>query len=334
MITIRGLLKSYGTTFTLRVDGLDVCGGKITALLGPNGAGKTTLLRLIAGIEAADRGTISLDGMNLQPGGEVPLAWRRRVTMVMQEPYLFSGTVLENVAYGLKVRGIQQSRYERKLKDILEELGIRSCMHRKVESLSGGEAKRIALARALVLDPGILLLDEPTSNVDRDNVGRVEQFIRALGGRSGLMVMLATHNLEQAYRLANDVVSIIGGKIVPSQPENVFEGTVLGTRNGLKLVSLRGGLQLEVDTALSGRVHLTIDPTDIIVSRNSLASSARNSVYGKLVSLRTHGNRVRLTVSAGVELDVIVTQKSYRELELHPGDMVYLTFKSTAVKVF
>jgi ABC-type Fe3+/spermidine/putrescine transport system ATPase subunit len=199
MITIRGLLKSYGTTFTLSVDGLDIGGGKITALLGPNGAGKTTLLRLIAGIESADRGTISLDGMNLQPGGEVPLAWRRRVTMVMQEPYLFSGTVLENVAYGLKVRGIQQSRYERKLKDILEELGIRSCMHRKVESLSGGEAKRIALARALVLDPGILLLDEPTSNVDRDNVGRVEQFIRALGGRSGLMVMLATHNLEQAY---------------------------------------------------------------------------------------------------------------------------------------
>ncbi len=334
MIRIRELVKSYGSSFKLTVGDLKIKEGKITALLGPNGSGKSTLLKLIAGIERADVGTIGFNGTEIHPKSEVPVSWRRLVTMVMQEPYLFGGTVFDNTAYGLKVRGESPSVYGRKIKDILDRVGLLKYENRKVWQLSGGEAKRTALARSLVLESRILLLDEPTANIDRENVGLIEQLIRSLSGKTGLTVVIATHNLEQAYRLADEVISIIGGNVVPAHPENVFEGTVKESRNGLKIVSLKGGLELEIDTPLSGGVHLAIDPTNIIVSREKLASSARNSISGRLVTISAHRNRVRLTVNAGVDFDVIVTEKSYREMALNPGDTVYLTFKTTTVKAF
>lgn len=334
MLRIQGLRKSYNGNFTLSVNELEIGSGKITAILGPNGSGKSTLLRIIAGIERPDMGTVSFNGSEIGAGANASIAWRRMVTMVMQTPYLFSGSVIENVAYGLRLRGVPHHSRSQRASDALRNAGLEGYELRMVRELSGGEAQRVSLTRALVLEPAVLLLDEPTANIDRQNVARAESQITSLSGRKGLTVIIATHYLEQAYRLANDVVSIIDGRIVPAGPENVFQGDVKEAENGLKIVSLPGGDMIEVDTPLSGRVHLAIDPSDIIVSRRKLASSARNSLAGTLHTIATHGNRVRLTVAAGIDITVIMTKKSYGEMHLHPGETICLTFKTTAVKVF
>jgi len=334
MLRIEGLAKSYGSAFTLAVDQLEIADGTITALLGPNGSGKSTLLSLIAGLRRADRGSISIEGMALQPASAAPVEWRRAVTMVTQKPFLFHGTVDENVGYGLRFRGTPRAARADRIDRALKHAGIEGFGLREARELSDGEAQMVAIARALVVEPRLLLLDEPTANIDRDNAARLELLIASLSGINNLTVVFATHNLEQAYRLSTRVVPIMRGRPVQAHPENIFRGTVTGERNGLKIIALRRGVEIETETPLSGSVHVAIDPTDIIVSRMELHSSARNSLAGRLVSASTHDHRVRLMVNAGVEFAVLVTEQSFREMALHPGEIVYLTFKSTAVKVF
>jgi tungstate transport system ATP-binding protein len=334
VIKIEGLNKSYGGDFVLDIPSLEFREATITAVLGPNGAGKSTLLGIIAGIETADRGTISLDGMVLRAGDDAGVSWRRAVTMVAQKPFLFIGTVSDNVGYGLKVRRVPRARRETKIRDVLAHAGLDGYESRPARTLSGGEAQLVALARALVLEPRVLLLDEQTAHIDRDNAGRIEGLISSLGGSGDLTVICATHNHDQAYRLSGRVLSLMGGTIVEAPPENVFRGTAEESGEGLKLVTLRNGVRLEADTPLSGHVHLSIDPAAIIVSHGRITSSARNSFEGRLVAAAVCGHRVRLTVDAGVEFSVLVTEASFRDMGLQPGDPVHLTFKTTAVKVF
>jgi len=334
MIRIEGLTKSYDSGFILDVGDRVFPTGKITAVLGPNGSGKSTLLRLIAGIESADSGRIGMDGMTVTAGSPPPDGWRRAVTMVMQKPFMFSGSVATNVGFGLKLRGVSRRRRAHEIDENLQRIGLTGWNLRNARELSEGEAQMVALARALALDTRVLLLDEPTAHVDRDNARFLENLIASLGSVTGTTVILATHNLEQAYRLSGEVVSLIGGKLVEVHPENVFIGAAERSREGLTRITLRGGARIEADTPLSGRVHVAIDPTDIIVSREKLLSSARNCLPGRLVSATSLGNLVRLSADAGAEFSVLVTENSFREMGLHPGDMVYLTFKSTAVKVF
>lgn len=334
MLQIEQLVKSYGSAFTLEVEQLEIAEGTITALLGPNGSGKSTLLSLIAGLRPADRGSIRMGSMALGPGSAAPVEWRRAVTMITHKPFLFQGTVEENVGYGLRFRGTPRAARLDRINRALKQAGIEGFGRRKARELSDGEAQMVAVARALVVEPRVLLLDEPTANIDMDNAARLELLIASLSGEKDLTVVFATHNLEQAYRLSTRVVSIIRGRPVPAHPENIFRGTVAGGRDGLKTIALRGGVQIEADTPLSGSVHVAIDPTGIVVSKMELRSSARNSLAGRIVSASAHDHRVRLAVDAGVEFSVLVTEQSFREMALHPGEIVYLTFKSTAVKVF
>jgi len=214
ILRIHNLVKSYGRGFTLTVQRMEVERGTVTAILGSNGSGKSTLLTVIAGINAADRGTISMGGMAIGASSPAPFAWRRAVTMVAQKPYLFRGTVAHNIGYGLYLRGVPRAQREQRISDMLRKIGLEEFARRDARELSGGEAQMVALARALTLDPGILLLDEPTAHVDRDNAARLEQVISTLRAQRELSLLMATHDLAQANRVADRVVSLIDGKVV------------------------------------------------------------------------------------------------------------------------
>lgn len=213
MIVIEDVLKSYGGEFTLSIERLEIGEGGVTALLGPNGSGKSTLLGIVAGIVHADRGTIRMGARELGAGAAAPLRWRRRVTLLAQKPFLFGGTVHENLSWGLRIRGIPRNLREEKIARALSGMGLDGFARRNARALSGGEAQMVALARALVLEPRLLLLDEPTAHIDRDNAARVEGLIRALGGKGRPTVILATHNLAQARRLASSVISLAEGRL-------------------------------------------------------------------------------------------------------------------------
>ncbi|MEW5871832.1 MAG: phosphate ABC transporter ATP-binding protein [Chloroflexota bacterium] len=209
---VRDLQKNYNERTVLALESLDVYPGEILALVGPSGAGKSTLLRLLNFLEAPSQGFIEFQGARFEPGQEMPLAQRRRVTTVFQRPMLLNQSVIDNVTYGLRLRG------ERKALDLarqaLTQVGLEGMQGQRARSLSGGEAQRVALARAIVLKPAVLLLDEPTANLDPYNVGLIEDIVRQANRRQEVTVVLVTHNVFQARRLAHRVAFLLSGKLV------------------------------------------------------------------------------------------------------------------------
>lgn len=217
--------KVYNGRQTLALDTLEIARGEILALVGPSGAGKSTLLRLLNFLEEPSAGTISFEGQEYGPGRSAPLSVRRRVTTVFQRPVLLQRSVEANIGYGLHLRGKSRGAgLAQHIERTLQEVGLAGLAKAQARTLSGGEAQRVALARAMVLEPDALLLDEPTANLDPYNVGLIEQIVRRLNQEHGTTIVLVTHNVFQAHRLASRVALLLEGRIVEVQDvRNFFE---------------------------------------------------------------------------------------------------------------
>jgi len=209
---LRNVTKAYNDRSVLQVDQLDIRQGEILALVGPSGAGKSTLLRLLNFLEPPTSGRIHFLETEFGPGQSMPLSLRRRVTTVFQTPLLLNRSVRNNVIYGLRLRGRRNSA--ELIRATLERVGLTTMEGKGARTLSGGEAQRVALARAMVLQPDVLLLDEPTANLDPYNVGLIEENIKTLNQEQHTTVVLVTHNVFQARRLADRVALLLEGKIV------------------------------------------------------------------------------------------------------------------------
>lgn len=214
--------KVYKGRSILEVDSLEIHAGEIFALVGPSGAGKSTLLRLLNFLEPPSHGSLEFEGKAVSSADEAPLECRRRVTMVFQRPMLLDRSVWENVAYGLRLRGLRDSTAQ--VKAALDEVGLAHLAHQRARTLSGGEAQRVALARAIVLNPRVLLLDEPTANLDPYNVGLIETIVRQINTLHQTTLVLVTHNVFQARRLAARVAFLLEGKVVEvAATEQIFD---------------------------------------------------------------------------------------------------------------
>jgi len=219
---LQGLVKAYNGRCVLQVDELEIFRGEIFALVGPSGAGKSTLLRLLNFLEPPTQGRIHFLGAEFTPDRDMPLSLRRRVTTVFQRPMLLNRSVRDNVAFGINLRGRRDSRQE--IETTLEQVGLGDLGRQKARTLSGGEAQRVALARAMVLRPDVLLLDEPTANLDPYNVGLIEGIVQGLNREHGITLVLVTHNVFQAKRLAQRVALMLEGQIVEiADVETFFE---------------------------------------------------------------------------------------------------------------
>jgi tungstate transport system ATP-binding protein len=203
--------KSYGDCTVLKIAELELAGGDVLCLLGPTGAGKSTLLRLLAGLASPTCGTVRFHGADFN-GSDLPPSIRRRIAMVHQRPHLLTGTVRFNVEYGLRIRGAADRLQQ--VKAVLERLGMQSLAGRSAQTLSGGQVQLVALARALVIKPEVLLLDEPTANLDPARVALVEEVVREMRQEVAMTVVWATHNLFQARRVAKRVGLLWNGQLV------------------------------------------------------------------------------------------------------------------------
>jgi len=221
LIEIRGLFKSFGLSEILRGINLDVEEGRVLALIGPTGSGKTTLLRLIDLLDKPTEGNIFFNGYDIcYLSSKEKLKIRRKMGMVFQKPVMFSASVYENVSYGLKVRGKGNSRLE--IQRALEEVGLSGYESRDAATLSGGEMQRIALARAMVINPEVLLLDEPTANLDLRSAYAVDELIKRLAN-CGRTVIMASHNMTECRKLANKVAVLVDGRITRTgKPEEIL----------------------------------------------------------------------------------------------------------------
>lgn len=213
LVEIEELTKHYGRE-VLNIEHLSLQRGRIYGIMGPSGAGKSTLLRILNLLEPPGSGVIRFDGKPLSGNGRERLALQRKMTMVSQKPVLFKSSVWDNVAFGLKVRGYKKREVRKKVNLLLEQVGLRELSRQHAATLSGGEAQRVALARAVAFEPGLLLLDEPTANLDPANVEIIEKLVLRLNRVTGITIVIVTHNVFQARRIAGEVVFLYEGRVV------------------------------------------------------------------------------------------------------------------------
>jgi tungstate transport system ATP-binding protein len=325
----------YDGRLVLDLDHFAVPAGALVAVVGHNGSGKSTLLRLLALLEAPTEGDVLWDGAPVPR--RPPTMLRRRVTLVEQRPILLRGTVLENIGYGLRVRGIEGSQAYKRTSEVADRLGLLSLLDRRRHELSDGEVQRVAVARALAVRPDVLLLDEPASSADRAATGALYRALAAERAARPLAICIASHQLEDAYRWADDIRALAEGRLSPVTPENLFRVDLAAGTGDTKHARV-GAIQIVVTTDRTGPVVLAVPPTDIFVSREPLPSSARNVLSGRVTRVATHrpggAGGVAVTADVGVELVAIVTAEAARELALAPDAPVVFSFKASAVRVF
>ena len=209
---LRQLTKQYDGRRVLDVNQLDIQRSEILALVGPSGSGKSTLLRLLNFLEPPSSGAIEFLGAPFTPNKLMPLTLRRRVTMVFQRSILLNRSVKANVRYSYRLHGHRNSNGL--IDTTLADVGLADLVQQNARKLSGGEAQRVALARAMVLQPDVLLLDEPTANLDPYNVHMIEEILFRLNQQTGTTLVLVTHNVFQARRLAQRVALILDGRLI------------------------------------------------------------------------------------------------------------------------
>jgi tungstate transport system ATP-binding protein len=337
MLELRGVRHRYDGRLVLDLDHFVVVPGAMIGIVGPNGSGKSTLLRLLALLERPTEGEVLLDGAVVArgPGLRPDARQRRRITLVEQRPVLFRGSVRDNLAFGLRARGARPSAADRVIERVALRLGIGSLLGRRRHELSDGEIQRVAVARALAIEPDVLLLDEPASSADRAATQALYQALDEERRRRSLAICLASHQLEDAYRWADDVRALAEGRLSPVTPENLFRVELADHGGeGLKHVQV-GGIQIAAVTDKAGPAIIAVGPSDIFVSHEPLASSARNVFPGRVVRLaRTREGVVHVTADVGVELVALVTEEAVRGLALAPGSPVVFSFKASAVRVF
>jgi tungstate transport system ATP-binding protein len=212
LFQLRQVRKSYGQRTVLDIPALELYEGETLAVVGPSGAGKNTLLRLLNFLETPDSGVLSAFGYTLSPERPVPLELRRKVTTVFQRPALLRRSVRQNITYGLHLRGKYDEQAH--IDSLLEVTGLLALADSPAHTLSGGEMQRVALVRAAVLRPRVLLLDEPTANLDPYNVGLIEMLLRRLNQEEQTTLVLVTHQLFQAQRLAQRVAFLLDGQLI------------------------------------------------------------------------------------------------------------------------
>ena len=319
-IELSGVRQRYNGRVVLDLPTFTVGAGSQIAIVGHNGSGKSTLLRLLALLERPTEGRVLVDG---------------RVTLVEQRPVLLRGTVRDNIAYGLRARGATAADIREGVATAAERLGIAALLDRTRRDLSEGEVQRVAVARALAVRPDVLLLDEPTSSADRAAALALFAALQDERRQRGVTICLASHQLEDAYRWADDIRTLAEGRLSPATPENLFRVELpSGPRDALKHVRL-GGVTIALLTERSGPAILAIPPEDIVVSAAPLTSSARNEFRGRITRSAQHkGGTVHLTADVGIELVAAVTPDAVADLNLVPGASVVFAFKAASVRVF
>lgn len=353
IIKTNNITQVYEGREVLKNISLSIEKSEVFTIVGPTGSGKTTLIRILDLLEPPRSGEYLFDGIDMLNDNTRQLEARRRMAYVQQRPTIFTASVFDNVACGLRWRRMKPDLVRQKTDSGLELVGMEEYRERNARTLSGGETQRIAIARALVTEPEVLYLDEPTANMDPVSVTKIEEVLSHIIREQKITIIMTTHNMSQAQRMSSRLGVVIGGEMLQtgrwqeiySTPgsrevasligiENMVDGEIVSARD--ELVTIKSGdriMEVISELPVGEKVCVCIRPEDITLSVNRTSTSARNSFTGKIIYTSTLGALTRVTVDCGFQLMVLVTTRSAEELDLVKGREVYASFKATAVHV-
>ena len=356
LLTVESLRVAANGQTLLSVPFLQISQGEILMLIGPNGAGKSTLLQVLACLWEPTAGTLRFAGQPIDLHAP-PLALRRRLAVVFQEPLLFDSTVEENIASGLKLRGVAKAVIHERVTVWLERLGISHLVKRQARTLSGGEAQRTSLARAFVLEPDLLFLDEPFSALDPLTREALTETFHRLQRQTQVTTLFVTHDRLEALRLGDRVAILDHGELLQigtaeevfSQPVNETVASFVGIETILRgrietqvagFAEVRVGSGQRIATASSlpagTAVTLCLRPEEVTLlapTEAPLFSSARNHFPARVVKIAPWGVALKVHLDCGFPLVAFITRPSVEILGLREGGPVIATFKATAVHV-
>jgi len=353
MLSIKELKVAVEGNEILKGINLEVKAGEVHAIMGPNGSGKTTFFNVVTGLLAATEGRIYFDGIDVTELRRMKLEVRRRMAFVLQKPVVFNTSVYNNIAYGLKWRGVRESSIRKKVSNILEMVDLLAYRKSNARTLSGGEVQRVAIARAIVNEPEVLLLDEPTANLDPISTSKIEELVANIIHRYDTTIIMATHDMSQGQRLADRIGVLINGEIlqtgVPrdvfSSPlnrevaefvgvENIIDGVIVSSQDKVVTIDIGSGvIEAISDYAVGEEVCACVRPEDIILALSRVSSSARNSFFGEITQVVSLGPLSRIEINCGFRLVALVTKRSAEELNLTRTKKVCATFKATGVHI-
>jgi tungstate transport system ATP-binding protein len=353
LMKIENIILRRGGATVLDISEFHVKRGRILALIGPNGAGKSTLLLMLAGLLKPRQGKVYFQGRPVESRIDMAML-RRNVAVVFQEPLLLNSSVYENVAIGLKFRRLKNEEIRKGVQNALDYFGISQLAKRSAKTLSGGEAKRVSLARAFAIKPQIILLDEAFNSLDPPSRETIIDDLKRILEETKITAVLASHDREETLRLAQDVSVMNSGKIVQAgktaeifnQPdsefvanfvgtESILEGTVKSSNLGLMEITVAGKIIETVGDFLPGQnVYCCLRPENVTVSNYTQSKiSARNIFEAKVSKTTRQGYFYKLTLDCGFPLVAYITILSYEDLGITKGGTVIASFKATAVHV-
>lgn len=328
------LRHRYGNNFLLEIPHLSIERGVSLGLVGPNGSGKSTLLRILAFLEQANSGRVYFKGKCILQGDT---SCRLQVTLLIQEPYLLKRSVFENIVYGLRTRGDRKNLQER-VREVLYLVGLspEKFSHRRWFELSAGEAQRVALAARLVFNPEVLLLDEPTANIDRESALLVKKAIERVREEYHTTLVIASHDPVWLHDITTDVIRMHEGRIVGSGTDNLLGGTWVPDHDGLWAKVLPDGQMVRALRPPEANALALLSPSNIMIStQKPVQISAQNVLLGSISHMvpERDSEKVRLEVQiGGVPFICCVTRYAARTLDLLPGKEVWVVFKVSSVQ--
>ncbi len=332
---LKNIVRIFKGRKVLDIPALDIERGQIYTLIGPNGAGKTTLLNILAFLDEPSSGELYFDSQRVAFGSSQMLPFRRRVVLLDQYPILFTGPVWKNVEYGLKVRGIEATRRREKTLEMLDLVGMSKFIDADAHKLSGGETKRVALARALAIEPEVLLCDEPGANVDKENQEIIHSILKKSNSLAGTSVIFSTHYLSQGRRLADQTLMLEHGRLSDVLNENFVKAELVEKQGELVQCRIAGKVVLSVDAVqvIGGDREFTlrIDPEKVLLLIEDDGQKGRNRIPGTVVRINQDKERIRIGVDVGFKLQFFISMQKYLQSSPIIGQKVHVELPLDAI---
>ena len=327
---LTNLTKVYGDRAVLDIEDLEIRPEKVYTLIGPNGAGKSTLLQILSFLDLPTKGSFDFLGQRVEYSERGLYHLRQKVVLMEQHPILFTGPVWKNVEYGLKIRKVSKAERIARVKEVLQMVGMERFINAESQKLSGGETKRIALARALAIEPKVMLCDEPTANVDTENQNIILRILERCNEEKKVSLIFATHYLSEAQRLADKTIVLENGRLSKLGRDNVFKVQFLRYDQESISSTWRIGrnllLQVEDSNSVTrDKTKIHIAPEKIELFPHSSSEVGGNNVcIGTVKKIEKINGHVRLTVDCGVDLDLMKNIEDYAKNPVYIDETVIL----------